>query len=321
MSPSPAAVAHQERLLRLAAAAARAAGRAWGQVDRNDIRGSWRAQLAAVVVTVAAAQLAVAEQTEPYLVRLLGRDAAPAEGDRINPRALSGVTVDGRPLAPVLAGPMFVALAAIARGVQERQALAAGSAALDLTVRTTVADTARAADTVGMVTRPAVTSYIRVVESGACDRCLILAGREYGVSTGFLRHPRCQCGMEPVTREHRPTPQDPRAVFDRMSPEQQAKRFGKAGAAAIRDGADLAQVVNARRGMQPAGATTEGTTRRGAFFHLEFQRLKDEGQVPADATGRGFRLPTARLTPTEIYRRAETREQAIEGLRRYGYLD
>src|SRR5699024_1103862 len=80
--------------------------------------------------------------------------------------------------------------------------------------------------------------------------------------------------------------------FDSLSREEQDKTFGKAGAQAIRDGADPAQVVNARSGMQPAGAllgkgaadaqrrmygrellvATSGTTRRGEFGRAEARR-------------------------------------------------
>ncbi|MEV1006121.1 hypothetical protein [Streptomyces sp. NPDC049881] len=320
MSPTPLAAAHQRQQERAAAAAARAAGRSWARLNPDDIRGSWRVQLAAVVAAVSGAQLAVAQSSEPWLTQLLGAEEAPPDGEQLDPRAMAGITVDGRPLTVPLMGPMLTVLSALGQGATMVRAFAVGRALLDLTVRTLVADTGRAADTVGMIARPAVTSYIRVVEGGACDRCLILAGREYGISTGFARHPRCQCGMEPRTRTHRPAAQDPRTLFDRMTPEQQAKRFGRDAADAIRQGADIAQVVNARRGMTAAGTTPEGTTRRGGYFRQEFERLKQAGVVPAGTTSRGYRLPTQRLTPAEIYRRATTRQQAVSLLRQYGYL-
>ncbi|MFJ7212656.1 hypothetical protein [Amycolatopsis sp. NPDC098790] len=37
--------------------------------------------------------------------------------------------------------------------------------------------------------------------SGVC-LCIILVGRPYRYSQGFRRHPRCDCTMTPVTREH-----------------------------------------------------------------------------------------------------------------------
>jgi hypothetical protein len=76
--------------------------------------------------------------------------------------------------------------------------------------------------------------------------------------------------------------------------------FGQAGAAAIRDGADLGQVVNARRGMYTAAGrslTVESTTRRGVA----------PGKV--------------RLMPEQIYREARgDRDEAIRLLKRFGYL-
>lgn len=84
-----------------------------------------------------------------------------------------------------------------------------------------------------------------------------------------------------------------------MSPAEQDKAFGKAGAQAIRDGADIGQVVNARRGMYSAGGvdyTRESTTKRGVA----------EGQT--------------RLMPESIYRLASSRDEAIRLLRQYRYI-
>jgi hypothetical protein len=328
VSPTELAVTHQRQRERLATAAAKAAGQAWRRIDADDIRGSWQEHLTTALAAVTGAQLGAAQTTEPWLIQLLGRDVQPPEADRLAPQALAGTTLDGRPLASALLFPAITALTAIGNGVPLLRALAGGAALLDLTVRTLITDTGRAADQVGMITRPAVTSYIRVVSSGACSRCTVLAGREYGISSGFLRHPRCACGMEPITRQHRPAPQSPEAIFDAMSPAQRQKRFGEDGTKAIEDGADVGQVVNARRGMSSAGAyrrkltatTSEGTTRRGVHFRREFQRLQDAGDIPRSATSRGRRLQSPRLTPEEIYRTARSREQAIEMLRLHSYL-
>lgn len=101
---------------------------------------------------------------------------------------------------------------------------------------------------------------------------------------------------------------DPYEYFRSLSPEEQAKIFGKSEARAIRDGADVFQVVNARRGMSKVGTrpasrartTTEGTTRRGNFGRT---------------TGKG-----TRLTVDEIYRTAGTRTRALRMLEEYGYV-
>jgi len=126
--------------------------------------------------------------------------------------------------------------------------------------------------------------------------------------------------MEPVTREHRPTAQDPKEVFDQMSHAERQRTFGEAGAKAIAEGADIAQVVNARRGMTSATVygrtlqtTSEGITRRG----LAGKRLGDFQKVP------GQRLSIAkrpRLMPEEIFRIADDRAHAMRLLRLHGYL-
>src|SRR5690606_9551284 len=120
-----------------------------------------------------------------------------------------------------------------------------------------------------------------------------LAGREYGVSTGFLRHPRCDCTMEPVTRKNRPTPPDPQDLFESMSPEQRRKVFGEAGARAIEDGANIASVVNARKSM--AKVEMFGRTVQATYV----------------GTGPRKRRRPPRLMPEEIYKIADSREEAI----------
>ncbi|MFI2367295.1 hypothetical protein [Streptomyces sp. NPDC018833] len=320
MSPSPQAVAHMEARRRLAEATARAARQSWRQVDRDNIRASWLALLVRVLAIVSGGQLAAAQTTEAWLAALLGHDPEQPESDRLNPAALTGVDGSGRPLADVLMAPMWAALRLVTAGKPVAQSMASGSALLDVVVRTAVADAGRAADQVGMVSRPGVTSYIRVVEGGACSRCIILAGNEYGTSTAFLRHPRCSCGMEPVTRDHRPTPPTTRQLVADMSDAQKRKTFGEAGAKALAEGADLEQLVNARRGMATATvfgrqvlATSEGITRRG----IAGKRLKNFEKVP----GQRYRLSrTPRLMPEEIFRLADDREHAVRLLRQHSYI-
>ncbi len=320
MSPSAEAVAHQEARQRLAEATARAARQSWRQIDRDNIYTSWLGLLARVLAVVSGGQMAAAQTTEQWLERLLGTDPEQPQSDRLNPASLAGVDGGGRPLADVLMAPMWAALRLVTQGTPVAQSMAHGQALLDVVVRTAVADAGRAADSVGMISRPGVTSYIRVVEGGACSRCLILAGREYGVSNAFARHPRCQCGMEPVTRDHKPTAQDPRKVFADMSEAQRKKTFGEAAVKAIDAGADIAQVVNARRGMATATAfgrtvqaTSEGITRRG----IAGKRLKNFEKVP----GQRYRVSrTPRLMPEEIFRLADDREHAVRLLRQHSFI-
>jgi len=282
MSPSPEAVAHQEARERISEAAARASRTLWRQVDPDAIRPSWLAILARVLVIVSSGQLATARATDPWLLALL---APTGEG----------------------------------RGVPVAHAMARGEALLDVVTRTVIADAGRSADSVGMVARPAVTSYIRVVEGGACNRCIVLAGREYGVSKAFARHPKCHCGMEPVTREHKPTPVDPKDLYASMSAAERKSAFGEAAVKAIDEGADIAQVVNARRGMSSAVVygqkilkTTEGVTRRG----IAGQRLKR-----FEGAGARAQSSRPRLMPEEIYKQADgDRDHAVRLLKFHGYI-
>lgn len=317
---SPVAEAHQRDRARLATLTARAAGNAWRRVDRDDLRGSWARLMPELLLIVTGAQVKAAHSADPYLQRLLGLDSERAESDVLQPSALAGVAPDGRDLATLLMYPLWSALAALARGQSLARAWAAGAATLDLLVRTIVSDTGRSADLVGMLVRPAVTSYVRVVELPACARCIVLAGREYGLSTGFDRHPRCDCTMEPVTRLHRPAPTSAKTVVEQMTDAQRHKAFGASAVKALADGADIEQVVNARRGMTTATyyrrtvkTTTQGTTRRG----LAGQRRKTFRRVS------GNRYATAkapRLMPEEIYRIADDRAHALRLLRLHGYL-
>jgi len=180
--------------------------------------------------------------------------------------------------------------------------MARGAVFLDMVVRTVIADTGRQADQAAMVANRNVIAYVRVVELPACSRCLILAGREYGVSTGFLRHPRCDCTMEPVTRKNRPTPLDAEDLFDSMTPAQRRKVFGEAGTKAIEDGARISSVVNARKSM--AQVEMHGET-----VHVTYA-----------GTGSRKKKRPPRLMPEEIYKQAESREHAIRLLYKNGYL-
>jgi len=119
---------------------------------------------------------------------------------------------------------------------------------------------------------------------------------------------------------------DPNAYFNSLSRAEQDRVFTAAGARAIREGADMGQVVNARRGMYTATAygralraTREATTTRGSFYRRERARDIARGRVPANI-GRSYRLTSPRLMPEEIFELAESRDEAIAMLKRFGYL-
>lgn len=127
----------------------------------------------------------------------------------------------------------------------------------DLIVLTQLADVTRAASVLGSAVRPAVTGYVRMLEQPSCSRCVVLAGKFFRHNTGFQRHPHCDCRHIPsdenVAGDLRT---DPDAYFQSLPKTEQDRIFTKAGAEAIRAGADIGKVVNARRGMNTAQTAT-----------------------------------------------------------------
>jgi hypothetical protein len=127
-----------------------------------------------------------------------------------------------------------------------------------------------------------------------CARCLILAGRRYSWKADFKRHPRCDCIAVPSTEAVSTAPEvNPRLAFQMMSSAEQDRVFGKAGAEAIRSGADPGQVVNARSGMVRADGrlyTTDNARKR--------PRLMPE-QIFREANGN--RTETVRLLSLHGY--------------------
>lgn len=305
---------HRERS-RLARSTAAAAMALWREVADDDIARSWAALVARLLVLVTGAQRAAAQRADDYVSRVLDAQAFdPAPAGEVRPEALSGVASDGRPLASLLYTPAITALRAIRSGRPVSEALRSGRAAVGTIVRTQVEDAGRVADGVAVAVRPSV-GYTRYVNPPACSRCIILAGRFYRYNTGFLRHPLCDCIHVPTRNERYAESEglisDPRSYFDSLSREEQDRIFTRAGAQAIRDGADIGQVVNARRGLSRAGGrpvrgrpvltTTEGVTRRGL-------------------AGRQMPPNTPRLMPESIYELARDRDEAIRLLRRFGYV-
>jgi hypothetical protein len=195
-----------------------------------------------------------------------------------------------------------------------------------------VAQAGRSAVGSSMVGKRTIQGYVRVVQPPACSRCIILAGKEYGWNKGFQRHPRCDCVHLPTTliarNQHldRGGFIDPNAYFSRLSRAEQDRVFTAAGARAIREGADMGQIVNARRGMytttaygRTLRATREGATTRGYYYRQERARDIARGRVPANI-GRQYRLMSPRLLPEQIFELAGSRDEAIAMLRRFGYL-
>lgn len=300
MAPSLIARRHQLSREALAEATAKAVLAEWAKVRPENVARDWARLLPAVTAMVQRGQLHAAKQSHTFMKQLLGPEAV--AGGQVVPEQFAAQTPDGRDALKLLSRAAPHSISAQRRGIGARAAMARSAAFLNMVVRTVVADTGRQADQAAMVANRNVRAYVRVVELPACSRCIILAGREYGVSTGFLRHPNCDCTMEPVTRKHRPMPLDAEELFESMTPAQRRKVFGEAGAKAIGDGANISSVVNARKAM--------------AQVEMHGQTV----QVTYAGTGSRKKKRPPRLMPEEIYRQAESREQAIRLLYKNGYL-
>jgi hypothetical protein len=235
-------------------------------------------------------------------LREQGIDARQA---RIVPQAFGGVTREGRGVAPELYAAVTTTKTLIGRGVGVGQAFRAGAAFMSVMAATLVRDAGRSADHTLAVGKGVMRS-VRVVSPGACSRCAILAGVT-GYRTDFKRHPGCRCTSMPI-RDGEDTPDgffsSTDDYFDSLSPAEQDRTFTKAGAEAIRQGADLAKVVNARRGMYGPGLTSEGTTARGAYGRGDRYR----------------RTQNVRLMPERIMQMSSDPARIRELLQQYGYI-
>jgi hypothetical protein len=289
---------HHADRAKLTAAAGASARKAWSSVGSARLKSNWPKEAARLAVVITGAQLTAARQADPYLTAVLSeQDVGTAARARVRPEALSGAASDGRDLVGLLLQPALAVAAMLEAGRSPEAAFAAGLAALEMMVRTQVADAGRLADQVALTTRLAAQGYTRMTVGETCARCAILAGQWYAWNEGFLRHPRCDCVHIP-SREA--LAGDIRLDPKRMIAADRVTGLSKAEREAIDSGADPAQVVNARRGTYLAGGrkfTRESTTRRGSS-------------------------PTrVRLTPDQIFIEADgDRAEALRLLRLHGYI-
>lgn len=268
------------------------------------------AATSAVTTTLATYQLASALNGARAMASEAGRDLLSV------PASFAGTTQLGWPIET----PIETIIDRLTRDFErEAQQLTDQMlAGLDLFVQSEIIAAGADAASVEIVMEPAWTNFVRVLNLPSCDRCAILAGRIYRDLEGFARHPFCDCQHWPVQSwaeaEAAGLVTDPMVAFDRG----QVRGLSKADEQAIRDGADIQEVVNAKRGggTRPKGmtnivtaeifgrtvkATLEGTTKRAVW------RKKHPG------------LPI-RLRPESIYEHAKDREDVLRLLRLYGYL-
>lgn len=311
------ALDHYERQQRLTAAALVAARRrGW-----RDARG--------VAGVVAAFQILAAEDAARSIGPMLAEQDLPDEPlAQVLPRSVAGTASDGRSLVGLLDQ-------------------AASPEALGLMVVTQIQDAARAAGAIGVGIRRDM-GYVRMLNPPSCSRCAVLAGKFYRWNDGFLRHPRCDCRHVP-SRENvaGDLTTDPDAYFHSLSPAEQNRIFTKAGAESVRLGADLGQVVNARRvtaGMRYAqGSKTTTRVIRGEEFTVNVKTATARRNVAGEPDSRGQFTTEgstvrglaaqqqkalrrsggpnqARLMPETILTAAEDQADAVRLLRLHGYV-
>ena len=300
---------HYKHIQSVQLVALRSARRSWASVDRARISETWlpkvRADLAPVIV---AAQINAATSGSDYSAMTLAQQGTySAPTAYVDPRAFGGYAADGRSLESLLDAPAYKAKQLIGSGASATEAMSRAGGFLDVLIASTITDAARQSASVDIATRPGV-GYTRMLNPPSCSRCTILAGRFYRWNKGFRRHPSCDCiHVSTATGSTQGALsegliQDPYEYFNSLTESQQTQFFGKRSAQAIRDGADISQVVNATSKSKRIGMfTTAGTTKRGYAGSI----LKP-GQ--------------RRMTPDAIYRLNPTKEGALADLKAQGYL-
>lgn len=286
-------------------------------MDPRLVRDSWNRTNADFLTLFATLQTRAASDAMDSSTLMLAEQGDYVRPDGIaNPLAFgTGFAPSGIDLESYFDIPVTRTLSAIKSGMGESDAMMAGRATLRQMAMQAIEDTSISAMGVSITQRSGV-GYVRVESPDCCPRCAILAGKYFRHNNDFLRHPKCHGRTIPCKGKDKAEKQgwitDPMDRFNRMSEAEQDRVFGHADAQAIRDGADIYQVVNAHRGMRPVGrgnismTTSEGTSRYGWSRMI---RKYEYGQKQR-----------RRLTPEGIYSFNLPREQTIELLKREGYI-
>jgi hypothetical protein len=286
---------------------------------------AWRDAVQAIGERLLLLQVASASLADPYLNDVLEAQGADVDADaQIAPQTFADLADGGGSWLQLLVyAPNSVREGNTAEYWPNFQYVA------NSIVKTGIDDVGRSSVQTAMQARPAVKWYVRMLRGKTCARCAILAGRRYKRSVAFDRHRNCDCIHIPAAEDAKDWTTDPKRFFRSLSVEEQDERFTKAGAEAIRLGADPSQVVNAHKGVwTPTAygvqvqATLEGTTKRG----IAGQRLGEEGfaKTTGLTSSRYAHSRTPRLMPEEIFLQAERlgwdRAEVLRQLQRFGYL-
>lgn len=312
---------------RLTGAAVLAGRRAWAGVDPEFISESWHEQAAPLAVVLTRLQSEAALDGARSVPAALADQGVEVEPEyAVRPRSVGGFAGAGYDPVTVFETAPIVAKARIGAGVEPAAALVAGGKALSGILQTAMADAGRQGQMLAIHSRPRV-GYVRMLNPPSCSRCAILAGKA-SKREPFRRHPRCDCRAIPgLDGWEQDLTMNTGEYFESLTGEDQDRIFTKAGAQAIRDGADINQVVNARRGMKPmqtpggrALVTNESMTRRGfGSRSMRASGLADEFTTRDGS--RYWRPSTPRLMPETIYQMAgDNTGEAKRLLKAYGYI-
>lgn len=290
----------------------------WATMDMKQVWPWWTigGMGARIYTLVSALMELMAADAGGYIRTSLEEQGITYNGPPLNPVNFAGIASDGRDLERLLTGAIIKVREAQREGLSDAVARLHGRNFLELVINTQVADAARAAESVAITVadgekngRKVSVGWVRMLTPPSCSRCVILAGNFYKWNSGFQRHPNCDCRHIPTTvAGANEILTNPMVYFNSLTATEQDYYFGKAQAQAIRDGADINQVVNASR---TAGSmftaddgrrhTNEGTTKRG------FAR---------SAAGR-----VLRPTVWQIYKDAKgDKAQAFADLQKFGYV-
>lgn len=285
---------------------------------------AWRDAVQSIGDRLLLMQVAIASMADPYLNDVLeSQNADPSSDGDVDPAAFADLTDGG--------GSWLQALVFAPNSTREpgRDWTTRFDFVASSIVKTGLTDTARSSVQSGMQARGSCEYYVRMLRGKSCARCAVLAGRKYKSAVAFRRHKRCDCAHIPGPEAIDDWTVNPDTYFRSLTAEEQSDRFGKAGAEAIRLGADMSQVVNAEKGVSVVSAygvdvlrTLEGTTKRG----IAGQRLGEEGFAKTTGlkSSRYAHSRTPRLMPDEIFLQAERlgwdREEILRQLKRFAYV-
>lgn len=286
---------------------------------------AWRDAVQSIGERLLLLQVASASLADPYLNDVLEAQGADPEAEtQIVPQAFADLADGGGSWLQLLVYAPNSVREGSSSDYWTRFQFVANSI-----VKTGLDDVGRSSVQTAMQSRPAVKWYVRMLRGKTCARCAILAGRRYKSSVAFDRHRNCDCVHIPAAEDAKSWTTDPKRLFRSLSTAEQNQVFTKAGAEAIRLGADPSQVVNAHKGVwtptaygTQVQATLEGTTKRG----IAGQRLGEEGfeKTTGLKASRYAYSRTPRLMPEEIFLQADRlgwdRTEVLRQLKRFGYV-